>query len=66
MQLELTANHKNKGTLESIKEVKVINPYQSLHTDIVKNSIVLFLAEMLGNSIQEEEKDISLYNYLEI
>ncbi|MDT0538483.1 MULTISPECIES: DNA repair protein RecO [Croceitalea] len=65
MQLELTANHKNKGTLESIREVKVINPYQSLHTDIVKNSIVLFLAEMLGNSIQEEEKDISLYNYLE-
>lgn len=65
MQLELSANHKNKGTLESIREVKVINTYKTLHTDIVKNSLVLFLAEMLGNSIQEQEKDLALYNYLE-
>ncbi|MDT0606519.1 DNA repair protein RecO [Croceitalea rosinachiae] len=65
MQLELTAFHKNKGTLENIREVKVIHPYLNLHTHIIKNSLVLFLAEMLGNSIQEEEKDLSLYNYLE-
>lgn len=65
MQLEIVANHKNKGTLESIREVKVSTPYQSLHTDIVKNSVVLFLAEMLGNSISEEEQDLGLFNYLE-
>ena len=64
-QLELTANHKNKGTLETIREAKVLIPYKSLHTDIIKNSVVLFLAEMLGNSIQEEQQDASLYNYLE-
>ncbi|WP_394974582.1 DNA repair protein RecO [uncultured Croceitalea sp.] len=64
-QLELTANHKNKGTLETIREVKIINPYKTLHTNIVKNSLVLFLAEMLSNSIQEEQQDESLYNYLE-
>lgn len=65
MQLELVANHKNKGTLESIREAKVAVPYQTLHTDIVKNSMVLFLAEMLGNSIQEQEQDKGLFNYLE-
>ncbi|MCL6267424.1 DNA repair protein RecO [Flagellimonas myxillae] len=65
MQLEIVANHKNKGTLESIKEAKVTLPYKSLHTDIVKNSLVLFLAEMLGNSIQEQEEDRALFNYLE-
>lgn len=65
MQLEIVANHKNKGTLESIREVKVAMPYKTLHTDIVKNSIVLFLAEMLGNSIHEEEQNHSLFNYLE-
>lgn len=65
MQLEMVANHKNKGTLESIREAKVEVPYQTLHTDIVKNSMVLFLAEMLGNSIHEEEQDKALYNYLE-
>lgn len=65
MQLEIQANHKNKGTLESIRDVRVSIPYQTMHTDIVKNSVVLFLAEMLGNSIQEQEQDESLYNYLE-
>ncbi len=65
MQLEIVANHKNKGTLESIRDVKVAIPYQTLHTDVVKNSVVLFLAEMLGNSIQEQEQDESLFNYLE-
>jgi len=64
-QLELTANHKNKGTLESIREAKVVQVYKSIHIDIIKNSIVLFLAEMLANSIQEEEKNKKLYNYLE-
>nr|WP_297782680.1 DNA repair protein RecO [uncultured Allomuricauda sp.] len=65
MQLEIVASHKNKGTLESIRDVKVALPYQTLHTDIIKNSVVLFLAEMLGNSIQEQEQDESLFNYLE-
>ncbi|WP_136466540.1 DNA repair protein RecO [Flagellimonas onchidii] len=65
MQLEIVAVHKNKGTLESIREAKVTVPYKTVHTDIVKNSIVLFLAEMLGNSIQEGEQDEALFNYLE-
>ncbi len=64
-QLELTANHKNKGTLETISEVKVLYSYKTLHTNIVKNSLVLFLAEMLGSSIQEEQQDTGLYDYLE-
>ncbi|MBA4745093.1 MAG: DNA repair protein RecO [Muricauda sp.] len=65
MQLEIVANHKNKGTLESIRDVRVAIPYQTMHTDVVKNSVVLFLAEMLGNSIQEQEQDEGLFNYLE-
>lgn len=65
MPLEMVAYHKNKGTLENIREVKVAMPYKTLHTDILKNSVVLFLAEMLGNSIQEQEKDLALFNYLE-
>ena len=64
-QLELVARHKNKGTLESIREAKVAYPYTSLHSDIVKNAVVLFLAEVLSNSIQEEQQDQSLYNYME-
>jgi len=51
MQLEIVANHKNKGTLERIKEAKVSYHYQTLHAQIAKNAMTLFLAEMLSNSI---------------
>ncbi len=64
-QLEVVANHRNKGTLESIREAKVNHPYQTLHTDIAKNAMTLFLAEMLGNSIHEEEANRGLFKFLE-
>ncbi len=64
-QLELVAVHKNKGTLENIREAKVIWHYQTLHSDILKNSLVLFLAETLAIVVQEEEENPSLYQYLE-
>lgn len=63
-QLEIVASHKNKGTLEYIKEAKIAVPYLSLHTNIVKSSIVLFLAEMLKNCIQEEESNPYLFSYI--
>ena len=64
-QLEIVANHKNKGTLENIREVKVNYHYVTLHTNILKNSLTLFLAEMLGNSIFEEEQNQELFYFLE-
>lgn len=65
MQLNLTVNHNNKGTLNSIKEIEVINFYHSIYTNIRKQSIALFLAEVLYYSIREEEQNVSLFEYLE-
>jgi DNA repair protein RecO (recombination protein O) len=64
-QLKIVANHNSKNTLNSIKEIQVIHPYKTFHTDIVKQSVVLFLSEVLSNSIQEEEQNLALYEYLE-
>ena len=63
-QLELDANHRNNGNLESIRSVKIINPYKTIHLDIVKNCIVMFLSEVLSKSIKEEEKNFALFNFL--
>ncbi|WP_405247816.1 DNA repair protein RecO [Cellulophaga sp. Asnod2-G02] len=65
MQLELVAYHKNKGTLETVREAKPSYHYQSLHTNITKNALTFFLAEMLSNSIQEEEDNDNLFEFLE-
>ncbi|WP_439131179.1 DNA repair protein RecO [Polaribacter sp.] len=64
-QLKIVANHNTKNTLNSIKEVQVIHPYKTIHADIVKQSVVFFLSEVLANSIQEEEQNKTLYSYLE-
>ncbi len=63
--LEIEAIHKNKGTLESFKEIKVATPFHSIHSDVVKSTIVMFVSEILNTSIQEEEKNEALFNFLE-
>ncbi|MBL7887111.1 MAG: DNA repair protein RecO [Flavobacterium sp.] len=63
--LEIEANHKNKGTLEHFKEIKLASAYQTINVDIVKSTIVIFLSEMLHHSIQEEEKNEDLFTFLE-
>lgn len=63
--LEIEAFHKNKGTLENFKEIKISHPYSSIPTDIFKSTIVLFLSEMLHNSIHEEEANPDFFTFLE-
>lgn len=63
--LEIDANHKNKGTLEHFKEIKIAAPFQSIHSDIYKSTIVMFISEILHHSIHEEEKNESLFVFLE-
>lgn len=63
-QLELIANHKNKGTLEYIKEAKIVYPYQTLHSDILKSSLVMFCSEILKSTIKEEEPNPQLFQFL--
>ena len=64
-QLEIVANHRNKGTLETLREAKVSYHYQTLYADMAKNAMTLFLAELLGNSIREEERNEDLFQFLE-
>lgn len=64
-QLKIVANHNSKNTLNAIKEIQVNHPYKTIHSDIVKQSMVLFLSEVLSSSIQEEEQNKTLYSYLE-
>jgi DNA repair protein RecO (recombination protein O) len=63
-QLEITAIHKDKGTLERIQEAKVLNTYTTLHTEITKSAIVLFISEILKTAIQEEEKNENLFHFI--
>ncbi|WP_108868025.1 DNA repair protein RecO [Aquimarina aquimarini] len=63
--LEVQAAHKDKGSLERIKEARIKNVYTTLHTDYIKSALVFFISEVLKNSIHEEEANTSLFEYLE-
>ncbi len=63
--LEIEAVHKNKGTLENFKEIKIATPFHSIHSDLVKSTIVMFISEILHHSIHEEEANENLFIFLE-
>ncbi|HEU0137940.1 MAG TPA: DNA repair protein RecO, partial [Flavobacterium sp.] len=63
--LDIEATHKNKGTLEHFKEIRLLTPYQSINLDIVKSTIAMFLSEVLHHSIHEEERNEDLFHFLE-
>ncbi|WP_452220060.1 DNA repair protein RecO [Lacinutrix salivirga] len=64
-QLQLDYNFKSNSSLHSITEVKLDTFYSSLHTNVYKSSIVIFLSEILATTLQEEEANTLLYEYIE-
>ena len=63
--LEIEAEHKDNRSLHYFKEVRLHKLYESLHTNIFKSTVLLFLAEILSMILNEEEANPSLFEYLE-
>ena len=64
-QLKLEIVYKNNRSLHTIKETKLNHAYSSLHTNVLKSSIVMFLAEVLSSTLKEEEQNETLFSYIE-
>ena len=65
MQLELVAKHNDKGQLNYVKEAHIAKAHHSIHTDIVKQTMAIFISEILVQSLYEEEANLSLFRFLE-
>ena len=63
-QLEIQASHHPNKELHKLKEVRINQHYQSLHSNIYKSSVVMFLAEALNNLIKDEDTP-ELYEFIE-
>ncbi|WLD23963.1 DNA repair protein RecO [Flavobacterium dauae] len=63
-QLYIDATHKNKGSLEYINELKLAYPYQTISLEFYKNSVSIFIAEVLSHSIKEEQPNNDLFLFL--
>ncbi len=62
--LTIEANHNSKGKLNTIKEVSDVYNYDSLYFNIIKQSIGVFLVDVLNASIREEEANENLYDFI--
>ncbi|RKE99001.1 DNA repair protein RecO [Ichthyenterobacterium magnum] len=63
-QLHIEENRKANHSLQTIKESRLAYVYKSAYTSVFKSAIIMFLAEVLSNTLKEEEQNEQLYNYL--
>jgi len=63
--LEIEASFKESRSLHFIKEVKLSTSLNSIYTNVVKTTIVMFLSEILTNILNQEEENPELFNFLE-
>lgn len=64
-QLQLVIVYNPNRSLHTIKEAKINHLYSSLHSNILKSALVMFLSEILSNALKEEEQNDTLFSYLE-
>jgi DNA repair protein RecO (recombination protein O) len=62
--LEMVVTHKEKASLQSIKEIKSAHIYRSLLDNIKKSSAIMFLNELIYKTINEEEENKGLFGFL--
>ncbi len=64
--LDMVVYHKRKDdTVHRISEMKCYAPFSSLPYDVLKSSLALFVTEILGKTLREEETNEALFEFLE-
>lgn len=62
--LDMVVYYKENANIKRIKEVKCLHHYHSLHTDVKKSAIAMFLCEVLNKTVKEESHAYGLYDFI--
>ncbi len=62
--LDMEVYHKKNRNVQRIKEYKISPPFTSIPYDIAKTTQALFLAEIISKTIQEEERNPRLFDFI--
>ena len=63
--LELVVYHNDLKNLQRIKEFKWGYLYRHIFADILKNSVALFMVELLSKTIKQPEQNTDLFYFVE-
>ena len=62
--LEMVVYHRENANLNRIKEIKCLHPYHTIHRDVTKSSIAMFITELLNKTVKEESHARELCEFL--
>ncbi|MFT5724357.1 MAG: DNA repair protein RecO (recombination protein O) [Bacteroidia bacterium] len=63
--VEIVFYKKNAGGIQQIKELRCSPVLQTIHFNVFKNSVALFMAEIVNSTVTEEEPNPGLFDFLE-
>ena len=63
--LDLEVYHNELKNLQRIREVQWGHLYEHIYFDVVRNSVALFMVELLNRSLKQPESNADLYNFME-
>jgi len=61
--LDLVVYHNERNHLQRIREFRWSTLYQHLFTDIVKNSVMLYMVELVQKTVQQPEPNDALFAF---
>jgi len=62
--LDMVVYHRNNQQIHRVSEAKIDSPYRSIPFDMGKTTIAIFLTEILGKVLKEEEKNEGLFDFM--
>ena len=63
--LDMEVDHKSNRDLQRIRELKIRQPFHHIYSDIGKNTIALFIGEVLYRCLRDTEGNKTIFDYLE-
>ncbi len=62
--VHMVASHKHMASLNHIKEIQLLDAYQTIPHQIEKTSLAIFLAEILSHALRNQEASEELFLFL--
>jgi DNA repair protein RecO (recombination protein O) len=63
--LDLVVYYKENASIKRIKEIKCTHQYKTLHTDLRKSSIAMFISEILNKTVKDESHAQEVFDFVE-
>lgn len=62
--LDVEIDYRQRSLMQNLKDAQIALPWTSLHTDPVKMTVGMFLAEVLYHATRSEQQDIPLFKFI--